>query len=84
MKLIKALSLGIAPLILMSYGWYLGQLHQSGFDVAGILLIITGVVGMVLALSIHYFTRKYPWHGKWYRIQSFILWESIDILERLY
>ena len=66
MKLIKILPIGIVPLILMSYGWYLGQLHQSGYDVAGILLFMTGLVGLVLALFIFLFTRKYSWHGKWF------------------
>jgi hypothetical protein len=66
MKIIKILPIGITPLILMSYGWYLGQLHQSGYDVAGIFLFITGLVGLVLALIICLLTRKYSWHGKWF------------------
>jgi FtsH-binding integral membrane protein len=66
MKFLKALPLGIAPLVLMSYGWYLGQLHQSGYDVAGIFLFMTGLVGLVLALLFYLLTRKYSWHGKWY------------------
>lgn len=52
-------------MILMSYGWYLGQLHQSGYDVAGILLFMTGAVGLVLALILFLLTRKFSWHGKW-------------------
>ncbi|MGZ6347175.1 MAG: hypothetical protein ACXWNC_06360 [Anaerolineales bacterium] len=66
MKIIKALPLTIAPVILMGYGWYLGQLHQSGYDIAGIFLFINGVAGLVLALNFYLFTRKYPWHEKWY------------------
>jgi FtsH-binding integral membrane protein len=66
MKIIKILPIGIAPLILMSYGWYLGQLHQSGYDVAGIFLFITGLVGLVLALFFFLVTRKFSWHEKWY------------------
>ena len=66
MKIIKFLPIGIAPLILMSYGWTLGQLHQSGYDVAGILLFVTGLVGLVLALILFALTRKYSWHGKWF------------------
>ena len=66
MKIIKALSLGIVPLILMGYGWYLGQLHQSGSDIAGILLFITGALGLVLAFSLLLFTRKFSWHKKWF------------------
>jgi len=50
----------------MAYGWYLGQLHQSGYDVAGIFLFITGLVGLGLALLVYYLTRKYPWHNTWY------------------
>jgi hypothetical protein len=66
MKIIKVLPIGFAPLILMSYGWYLGQLHQSGYDVAGIFLFMTGLVGLVLAFIIFLLTRKYSWHEKWY------------------
>jgi hypothetical protein len=66
MKTIKTLPIGIAPLILMSYGWYLGQLHQSGPDIAGILLFFTGAVGLGLAIIFFLLTRKFSWHEKWY------------------
>ena len=66
MKIMKVLPIGIAPVILMGYGWYLGQFHQSGYDIAGIFLFITGLVGLILALLLFLFTRKYAWHGKWY------------------
>ena len=66
MKIIKALPLAIVPVILMAYGWYLGQLHQSGYDIAGIFLFINGVAGLVLATLFYLLTRKYPWHEKWY------------------
>jgi hypothetical protein len=60
MKIIETLPIGLAPLFLMSYGWYLGQLHQSGYDVAGIFLFTTGAVGLVLAIIFFLLTRKYP------------------------
>jgi hypothetical protein len=66
MKILKALPIAAAPAVLMSYGWYLGQLHKSGYDIAGIFLFITGMVGLVLALIFYLVTRKYPWHEKWY------------------
>jgi glucose uptake protein GlcU len=67
MKRVKILlQIGVAPLILMAYGWYLGQLHQSGYDIAGIFLFLTGAIGLVSALAFQYFTRKYPWHDRWY------------------
>ena len=66
MKIIKALPIAIVPVILMAYGWYLGQLHQSGYDIAGIFLFINGVAGLVLATLFYLLTRKYPWHEKWY------------------
>jgi len=66
MKILKALPIGIVPAILMSYGWYLGQLHQSGPDIAGILLFVTGLVGLALAILLYLLTRKYSWHKKWY------------------
>jgi len=64
-KFINIFLVGLASLILMTYGWYLGQLHQSGYDVAGIFLFITRVVGLLLAFIIRYFTRKYSWHNTW-------------------
>ena len=66
MKIIKALPLAIVPVILMAYGWYLGQLHQSGYDIAGIFLFINGVAGLAFATLFYLLTRKYPWHEKWY------------------
>jgi hypothetical protein len=66
MKIIKVLPIAIAPMILMGYGWYLGQLHMSGYDVAGIFLFMTGLIGLILALIFYFSTRKFPWHGKWY------------------
>ncbi len=66
MKILKALPIGFAPVLLMSYGWYLGQLHQSGYDVAGIFLFMTGLVGLVLALIFYSLTRRFSWHEKWY------------------
>ena len=64
-KIVKLLPIGIVPVILMSYGWYLGQLHQSGYDIAGIFLFMTGLVGLLLAVIFYLLTRKYEWHGKW-------------------
>jgi hypothetical protein len=66
MKIKNIFQISIAPLALMVYGWYLGQLHQSGNDIAGILLFITGAAGLMLALGIRLLTRKYSWHGYWY------------------
>ena len=65
-KLIDLFLVGLTSLILMAYGWYLGQLHQSGYDVAGIFLFITGLIGLLLAFLIRYFTRKYSWYNTWY------------------
>src|SRR5258706_11446916 len=66
MKIKDILLTSIASLILMMYGWYLGQLHQSGYDVAGIFLFFTGLTGLVLAYIIRKFTRNYAWHNTWY------------------
>jgi hypothetical protein len=65
MKIKDIIQISIASLALMVYGWYLGQLHQSGYDIAGILLFVTGVAGLVLAFIIHHFTRQYSWHNGW-------------------
>ncbi len=66
MKILKLLPIGLAPLILMSYGGYLGQLQQSGYDIAGIFLFMSGLVGLVLGLMLALLTRKYAWYKKWY------------------
>jgi hypothetical protein len=65
-KILKPLPIAAAPALLMGYGWYLGQLHQSGYDIAGIFLFMTGIVGLVLALIFYLFTWKSSWHEKWY------------------
>jgi len=65
MKIKEFIQISIAPLVLMVYGWYLGQLHQSGYDIAGILLFVTGLVGLAFAFGIRLFARKYPWHDHW-------------------
>ena len=66
MKIKNVFLTSLASLILMAYGWYLGQLHKSGYDVAGIFLFFTGVTGLVLAFIIRKFTQKYTWHNTWY------------------
>lgn len=66
MKIKDFFLISIVPLVLMVYGWYLGQLHQSGYDVAGILLFVTGAVGLGLAFVACLLARKYPWHGYWF------------------
>lgn len=65
-KIVKGFQISVASLCLMSYGWYLGQLHQSGYDVAGILLFITGSAGLLLAFIFHAITKKNSWHNKWF------------------
>lgn len=66
MNLKNVFLLVLAPLLLMGYGWTLGQLHQSGYDVAGILLFVNGVIGIGVAFLLHRVTRKFSWHGRWY------------------
>jgi hypothetical protein len=61
MNFLQVLPMAVTPLLLMSYGWYLGQLHQSGPDLAGILLFFTGAAGLVPASLLLLLTRKYPW-----------------------
>ncbi|HUH97738.1 MAG TPA: hypothetical protein VLZ89_10295 [Anaerolineales bacterium] len=65
MKTEGILQLGAAPLIFMGYGRHLGQLHRSGYDIAGILLFISGAAGLAVALSLHHFTKRYSWHDRW-------------------
>jgi hypothetical protein len=65
-KLIAILFVALSPLAFMAYGWYLGQLHQSGYDVAGIILFVTGAAGLILAVVLHLSTRKYSWYNSWF------------------
>ncbi len=65
-KLLDVFLLSLASLVLMAYSWYLGQLHQSGYDVAGIFLFLTGLIGLGLAFLIRFLSRKYTWHNTWY------------------
>jgi hypothetical protein len=66
MKIKDFFLISIVPLVLMVYGWYLGQLHQSGYDVSGILLFVTGAVGLGLAFVVRLLARKYPWYAYWF------------------
>jgi hypothetical protein len=66
MKILKMLPVAVAPTIMMVYGWILGQRHQSGYDVVGILLFATGGIGLALAAGFRFLTRKYSWIGLWY------------------
>ncbi|HTX90371.1 MAG TPA: hypothetical protein VMC09_04055 [Anaerolineales bacterium] len=66
MKFLRLLPIFIAPLILMGGGWALGQMHQSGEDIAGIFLFITGLGGLVLAFVLRRLYRKQSWHKRWY------------------
>ncbi len=89
-KLIDLFLAGLTSLALMAYGWYLGQLHQSGYDVAGIFLFITGLIGLILALLIRYLTRKYSWYNTWYSnlltgmLSCAIIFAVILVLARLH
>ena len=66
MKSKSAFLIGFFPLLLMAYGWYLGQLHQSMQDLAGILLFITGSAGLVLAVGVRYALRRQAWLQTWW------------------
>jgi len=66
MKIKDIFLTSITSLILMAYGWYLGQLHQSGYDIAGIFLFFTGVTGLVMSFFIRRLSKNYPWHNTWY------------------
>lgn len=66
MKILDYFEISAVPIALMLYGFYLGQLHQSMLDLAGILMFITGIVGLTIAFIIHFFTRKQKWANNWY------------------
>ncbi len=66
MKVLRWVLLALAPAVLMGWGWYLGQLHQSGYDVAGIFLFLAGAAGLVLALMTRLALKRYDWMGKWW------------------
>jgi hypothetical protein len=81
---------GLPSLALMAYGWYLGQLHQSGYDVAGIFLFINGLIGLLLTFLVRYLTRKYSWYNTWYSnlltgiLSCAILFAVILVIARLH
>lgn len=64
--ILEIFEISIASLVLMAYGFYLGQFHQSFSDIAGILMFFTGIAGLVIALITHFFVKKYEWYNHWY------------------
>jgi hypothetical protein len=52
-----------APAVLMAYGWFLGQQHQSMSDLAGILMFTVGAAALLLSLFIRLFLKR--WRN-WY------------------
>lgn len=66
MKIKNLLLLAIFPAALMAYGWYLGQLHQSMQDLAGILLFITGSIALALALVAYRILGRFAWRETWW------------------
>lgn len=89
-KLIDLFLVGLTSLVLMTYGWYLGQLHRSGYDVAGIFLFTTGLVGLMLAFLVRSLTREYTWYNTWYAnlltgtLSCAIIFALILLLARLH
>jgi hypothetical protein len=66
MNVKKLFLLGILPILLMTYGWYLGQQHQSMMDLAGILMFITGAGGWLLSLLLRFSIRRVKWFDTWW------------------
>lgn len=66
MKTKNALLIAVFPLIVMGYGWYLGQLHQSMQDLAGILLFMTGSAGLVVGLLGYLVLKRFAWRSTWW------------------
>ena len=60
------LQLAFFPVLLMGYGFYLGQLHQSMQDLAGILMFITGIVSLVFSFILRWLSHWTKWFDKWY------------------
>jgi hypothetical protein len=65
-RALKFIQLALFPVSLMVYGFYLGQLHQSMQDLAGILMFIVGVLALAVSLVIHWISHKASWYDKWY------------------
>jgi hypothetical protein len=66
MNIKKFFLLGLFPILLMVYGWYLGQLHQSMVDLAGILMFITGAAGWLASLLLRFSIRRVKWVDTWW------------------
>lgn len=56
----------LVPLFFVIYGFYLYQLKISMLDIAGSIMFILGILGLICALIINYFLRKHSWVNKWY------------------
>jgi hypothetical protein len=84
------LQLAFFPVLLMGYGFYLGQLHQSMQDLAGILMFIIGIVSLIFALILHWLSYWTKWFDKWYSnvligvISSGIVFGMIVIYARMH
>ena len=61
-RITDILLLSIAPLILMAYGWYLGQLHQSMVDLAGIIMFFTGAIGLIIGIVAYFVLKPKKWY----------------------
>jgi hypothetical protein len=66
MNIKKLFLLGVFPILLMVYGWYLGQQHQSMMDLAGILMFITGAGGWLISLLLRFSIRRIKWFDTWW------------------
>ncbi len=56
------LLVAIAPVILMVYGFYLGSLGQSMVDLAGIIMLVIGVIALVFSVIAYFLIRPKKWY----------------------
>ena len=66
MKALDYVEISAASIALMIYGSYLVLLGESMQDLAGIIMLMTGVIGLIISFIIHFFTKKYSWAKTWY------------------
>jgi hypothetical protein len=61
-KFTDLLLVAIAPIIVILYGVYLFSLGESMIDLAGFIMIITGVVSLILSVIAYFILKPKKWY----------------------
>lgn len=61
-KITDLLLVAVAPFILIIYGLYLFSLGESMIDLAGFIMVFTGVVALVLSVIAYFLIKPKKWY----------------------